>query len=107
MGTGGSGSSGGGGLMALLPIVVMFAIMYFLLLRPQQKRQKQQHVMLDSLKKGDRVISAGGILGTIVGFKEKQGIAVLRVADDVKIEILKASVARVIPKGEEEEMESE
>lgn len=104
MGTGGGGS-GGGGFMALLPIILMFAIIYFLLLRPQQKRQRQQQMMLDSLRKGDRVVTAGGIFGTIVGIKEKQGVVVLRIADSVKVELAKASVARILKKGDDDEGE--
>lgn len=86
--------------MALLPIILMFAIIYFLLLRPQQKRQRQQQMMLGALRKGDRVVTAGGIFGTIVGIKEKQNIIVLRVADSVKIEVAKSSIARTVEKGE-------
>ena len=107
MGTGGGGSGGGGGFMALLPIILMFAIIYFLLLRPQQKRQRQQQMMLESLRKGDRVVTAGGVFGTIVGIKEKQNIVVLRVADSVKIELAKTSVARIVRKGDEEEQEEQ
>ena len=102
MGSGGGGG-GGGGFMALLPIILMFAIIYFLLLRPQQKRQRQQQMMLDSLRKGDRVVTAGGIFGTIVGIKEKQNVIVLRITDSVKIELARSSVARIVQKGEDEE----
>ena len=103
MGGGGGGSSGGSGLVAFLPIILMFAVIYFLLLRPQQKRQRQQQTMLDALRKGDRVVTAGGIFGTIVGIKEKQGIVVLRVAETVKIEVARTSIARLVQKGEDEE----
>ena len=99
----GSPSAGGFSVMTLLPIVLMFAIIYFLLLRPQQKRQKQQQAMLDSLKKGDQVITAGGMLGTIVALKEKQGTVQLRVADNVRIELVRSSIARIMPKGDGEE----
>lgn len=105
MGSGGGGSGGGGGFMALLPIILMFAIIYFLLLRPQQKRQRQQQMMLESLRKGDRVVTAGGIFGTIVGIKEKQGIVVIRVADTVKIELAKSSIARIVQKDNGEDTE--
>lgn len=99
-------NGGGGGLMAFaLPIILMFAIIYFLLLRPQQKRQRQQQTMLDSLRKGDRVVTVGGIFGTIVGVKEKQGIIVLRVADTVKIELATSSIARIVHKEDGEETE--
>ena len=101
----GTPSAGGFSVMTLLPIVLMFVIIYFLLLRPQQKRQKQQQAMLNALKKNDQVITAGGMLGTIVGFKEKQGTVLLRVADNVKIELVRSSISRVLSKGEGEEAE--
>jgi len=99
----GSTSGGGFSVMTLMPIILMFVIIYFLLLRPQQKRQKQQQAMLNSLKKNDQVITAGGLLGTIVGLKEKQGTILLRVADTVKIEVVRSSIARIIPRGEGEQ----
>ena len=105
MGSGSGGGGGGGGFMALLPIILMFAIIYFLLLRPQQKRQRQQQTMLDSLRKGDRVVTAGGIFGTIVGIKEKQGIIVVRIADTVKVELARTSIARIVQKGDSQDVE--
>lgn len=92
------GGQGGSPLAMLLPIIGMLAIFYLLLIRPQQKRQKQQQTMIAALRKGDRVMTTGGIYGTIAGLKEN--IVVLKIAENVKIEILKASVASLIEKGE-------
>ena len=72
----------------------MLAIFYFLLIRPQQKKQRELQKMIEALTKGDRVMTSGGIFGTVVGFKDN--ILVLRIAEDVKIEILKSSVANVV-----------
>lgn len=85
---------GGGGPMMFL--LVFIAIFYFLLIRPNQKREKERRDMLSSLSKGDRVITSGGILGTIVGLTEKS--AVLRVSDEppLKIEFLRGAISRVI-----------
>jgi preprotein translocase subunit YajC len=69
----------------------MLGIFYFLLIAPMRKRQKQQEQMLTELKTGDRVVTAGGIYGTIVGIKDDR--LTLRIADQVKIEITKASVS--------------
>lgn len=76
------------------PILIIFAIMYMLLIRPQQQRQKQMDLMLKAVKKGDRVLTSGGILGTIVGVEDSK--AVLRIADDVKVEITKSSIVQVL-----------
>jgi preprotein translocase subunit YajC len=79
-----------------LPIIAIFAIMYFLIFRPQAKKQKEQRLMIDSLKKGDKVITVGGIYGLIVGVKEKEGTIIVKIAENTKIELARASVAKVI-----------
>ena len=71
-------------LIQMVPFILMFGVIYFLILRPQHKKQKQQKEMIDALKKGDKVVTSGGIHGTIVGVKEKEGILVLQVAKEVQ-----------------------
>lgn len=79
-------------ILSFLPLILMFAVFYFLLIRPQQKRQKQHRELIQSLKKGDRVITSSGILGTISGVKD--GSVILKVGDDdIKIEFLKSAVS--------------
>ncbi len=84
--------------------VIMFAliifIFYFLILRPQQKKQKERQKLLDALKKGDKVITAGGIHGTVVGMEDKT--VLVQVTDTVKLKIEKASVSVVNKVGEVE-----
>lgn len=75
----------------LIPLVLMLGIFYFLLIAPMRRRQKQQQQMIDALKTGDRVVTSGGIYGTVVGIKDER--LTLRIADQVKIEISKSSVA--------------
>jgi len=77
-----------------LPIIAIF---YLLLIRPQQQQAKKLKAMLAALKKGDKVVTSGGLMGTIVGLDEQK--AVLRVADDVKMEFLKSSIVSVVPEG--------
>ena len=72
------------------PIVVMIAIFYFLLYRPQKKQQNRRRAMLDSLKKGDQVITIGGIYGTIEELGDK--LLKLKIADGVVIEVVRSSV---------------
>jgi preprotein translocase subunit YajC len=76
------------------PILLIFVIMYFLLIRPQQQQQKRTQAMLKALKRGDRVVTSGGMLGTVVGVDDAK--VVLKVADDVKIEFLKSAVVQVV-----------
>lgn len=98
MGQGGaqSGNAQGGGLLGLLPIIIMFVIIYLLLILPQQKQQKKHKEMLNTLQKGDRVIAAGGIYGSIVGVDEQRGIVVLKIDENVKIEVQKSTVVSKI-----------
>jgi len=79
-----------------LPIILIFVIMYFLIFRPQMKKQKQQKQMIDSLKKGDKIITVGGIVGSIVGVKEKEGTLIVKISDNTKIELVRTSIARVM-----------
>ncbi len=79
------------GLGSLVPLVVMLGIFYFLLIAPMRKRQKQQEQMIGGLKPGDRVLTTGGIYGTIVGIKDDR--LTLRIADQVKVEVAKSSVS--------------
>jgi len=98
----GGGGGAGGGANAItgfvFPLVIVMAIFYFILIRPQIKRQKQHQQMISSLQKGDKVITTGGIHGTIVGIKGD--VLVLKVADTTKLEVSKSAVAGV--KGKEE-----
>jgi len=82
-------------LVTMLPFVLMFVVMYFLIIRPQHKKQKEQQTMIDALKKGDKVVTSGGVHGTITGVKEKEGILIIQVAKDVQIEVSRGSITKV------------
>ena len=98
------GTAGGGGgqssnpLMGFLPLLLIIFVMYFLMIRPQAKRQKAQKAMLASLDKGDKIVTAGGIVGTIAGMRETDNILIVKIADNVKIELSRGSVTQVIKK---------
>ena len=81
-------------LLQFLQFVPIFLIIYFLLIRPQQQRQKTLEKMLVNLKKGDRVLTSGGMYGTIVNIDEAK--TVLKVADDVKLEFSRSAIVQVI-----------
>jgi len=85
------------GFMGLLPIVLMFVLLYFLMIRPQMKRAKEAKAMVESLQKGDEVITAGGILGKIS--KMSEAYITLEIAPNTEISIQKAAVQTLLPKG--------
>jgi preprotein translocase subunit YajC len=93
------GQSGGGGslLTPFIPMFLILAVFYFLLIRPQQKKQRMQQsereLMLKALKAGDKVITTGGIYGTVVRVKEKDDTVEMRIAQAVSIEIQRSSIA--------------
>jgi len=88
-----------GGITLFLPLILIMVIFYFLMIMPAQKRQKKVNEMLKNLKNGDKVITNGGIYGTIVGL---EGDAVqLRIAEQVKIKVSRSAVAGLQPEGKE------
>lgn len=89
-----AGASGPGGLMGFAPFILMFVVLYFLVLRPQQKKIKEQQSMLSSLKHGDDVVTASGLLGKVTGITEK--VVTLEVADNVRVKMLKSQVSQVV-----------
>jgi preprotein translocase subunit YajC len=93
-----AGSSAGGGIAAFVPFIFIFVIMYFVLLRPQMKRQKDQQRLVSALKTGDRVVTNAGIHGLISNVKETT--VIVKVADNVKIEMEKSAVATVLKSAE-------
>ena len=99
MGIPGGGQGGGtSSLIGLLPFVAIFAIFYFLIIRPQNKKQKETQRMLSDLKKGDRVVTIGGIHGVIQSIRETS--VILKVDEDCKIELSRSAIASVKEKGE-------
>jgi preprotein translocase subunit YajC len=93
------GGQGGGDFMTtILMFAVIIAIFYFMILRPQQKRQKERQKLLESMKKGDRVVTAGGLHGTIVGIEDKT--LLLQIAENVKVKVERSSISVVNKVGE-------
>ena len=89
--TPGGGGAPGGSFSVFVPLVLMFAVFYFLLIRPQQKKQRQQQDMLKSLKVGDRVLTTGGLYGTIVAGGDH--IVKLEIADKVRVDVSRSSIS--------------
>lgn len=92
-------SNGGAGVMSNLVIfALIILIFYFMIIRPQQRRAKERQMMLSNLKRGDRVITSGGIYGTIVGLEENT--VTLQIADNVKIKVERGAIASVLSETE-------
>ena len=83
--------------MNFVPLVLVFVIFYFLLIAPQRKKQKQHAKMLADLKNGDRVVTSGGLHGTVVGVTDST--VHLRIADQVKVEVARHAIAELRPEG--------
>jgi len=84
-------------IMGLLPFIVIFVLFYFMLIRPQMKRAKEQKKMIETLQKGDEVITAGGLLGKITKVSEQY--VSLEIADNVTIQVQKQTIQTLLPKG--------
>jgi len=89
--------SGDGGLLGFLPIILMFVLLYFLMIRPQMKRAKEQKQMIESLQKGDEVITSGGVLGRITRLGD--AYVNLEIAPETEISVQRAAVQTILPKG--------
>ncbi|MEE8364643.1 MAG: preprotein translocase subunit YajC [Gammaproteobacteria bacterium] len=89
--------SGSGGILSFLPLIILFVVFYFLLIRPQQKKAKQHKNMVAALKKGDEIITNGGVLAKITDVGEN--FLTCQIAEKVEIKIQSHAVSTVLPKG--------
>ncbi|MDF3413337.1 preprotein translocase subunit YajC [Sulfitobacter sp. M57] len=87
------------GIEQFIPLILIFAIMYFLLIRPQQKKVKEHAAMVKALRRGDQVVTQGGIIGKVVKVKD-DGELEVEVADGVKIRVIQSTIATVMSKTE-------
>jgi preprotein translocase subunit YajC len=88
-----------GALGQFLPLILIFAIMYFLLIRPQQKKAKEHQAMIQAVRRGDQVITQGGIIGKVSKVKD-DGEVEVEIASGVKIRVVKATLSQVTSKTE-------
>lgn len=93
------GAAGGGFIGSLAPLILIFVIFYFLLIRPQQKRAKEHRAMVDTLSRGDRIVTAGGILGKVTKVKEGEEIEV-EIAEGVRVKVYRSTISTVLAKTE-------
>ena len=92
-------NGGGFDLMALLPLILIFAVFYFLLIRPQQKKMKEHKVKVAAMRRGDKVVTGGGIIATVTKIVDDNE-AVVEITDGIKVRIIKSTVSDVLAKPE-------
>jgi preprotein translocase subunit YajC len=84
-------------LLTFLPMVAIFVVFYFLLIRPQQKKQKEARAMLESLNKGDEIVTAGGVVGRIAKLNEQY--ATIEIAPNTEMVVQRGAISQLLPKG--------
>ena len=91
-------AAGGTGavIMQLLPLILIFAVFYFLLIRPQQKKMKEHRAMLGALKRNDKVVTGGGIVGTITKVREDSDEIEVELAPNVRVTVLRGTISSVV-----------
>ncbi|MBI5375051.1 MAG: preprotein translocase subunit YajC [Candidatus Schekmanbacteria bacterium] len=101
---GGGQAQGGSGYAFIIMMAVIFGLFYLLILRPQQKEQKKAQEMLNNVQKGDRILTKGGIYGSVI--QTKDDILLVKIADNVKVEIARNAVVSVLTEKAESESQS-
>jgi preprotein translocase subunit YajC len=91
-----AGASASGMVMQILPLLLIFGVFYFMLIRPQQQKAKEHRAMLTSLKRGDRVITAGGIVGEVKQVKDSSDEVDVEIAPNVRVTVVRGTISSVI-----------
>ena len=86
---------GGNAFLSFLPLILIVLVMYMFILRPQARKQKERQKMLDTVKKGDEIVTVGGVHGKVVGTKNEEKILIVKVDDNVKLEVDRTAVSSI------------
>jgi preprotein translocase subunit YajC len=92
------GGGAAGGLISFVPILLIFAIMYFLMIRPQQKKVKDHKAMVDALRRGDQVVTSGGLIGKVTKVADAE--VEVELAPNVKVRVVRSTISQVVSKTE-------
>ena len=97
-------AAGGGGaagsLISFVPIILIFAIMYFLMIRPQQKKVKEHRAMIEALRRGDQVVTAGGLIGKVTKVEDGKSELEVELAPNVRVRVVRSTISQVVSKTE-------
>jgi preprotein translocase subunit YajC len=94
------GAGAAGGLISFVPIVLIFAIMYFLMIRPQQKKVREHKSMVAALRRGDQVVTAGGLIGKVTKVDDQKAEVEVELAPNVKVRVVRSTISQVVSKTE-------
>lgn len=94
----GAGAGGSDFLVSMLPLILIFVVFYFLLIRPQQQKMKAHRAMISAVKRGDKVLTAGGIFGTITKVEEAEDAVMIEIAKDVRVRVARSTISDVVGK---------
>ena len=92
------GAPAGFDLISLMPLVLIFVVFYFLLIRPQQRKMKAHREMIGAVKRGDKVLTAGGIIGSVVKLEESEDVLLVEIAKDVRVRVARSTISDVLNK---------
>jgi preprotein translocase subunit YajC len=92
------GAPAGFDLISLMPLVLIFVVFYFLLIRPQHRKMKSHREMIGSVKRGDKVLTAGGIIGTVVKLEESDDVLLVEIAKDIRVRVARSTISDVLNK---------
>lgn len=93
-------AGGGNPIMQFLPLILIFAIMYFLMIRPQQKRAREHQQMVANLRRGDQIVTAGGIIGKVTRVADEDKEIEIEIAQGVKVKVVRQTITQVLNKTE-------
>jgi preprotein translocase subunit YajC len=94
------GAGAAGGLISFVPIILIFAIMYFLMIRPQQKKVKEHRAMVEALRRGDQVVTAGGMIGKVTKVEDGKAEVEVEIAPNVRVRVVRTTISQVVSKTE-------
>jgi preprotein translocase subunit YajC len=94
------GAGAAGGLISFVPIVLIVAIMYFLKIRPQQKKVREHRSMVAALRRGDQVVTAGGLIGKVTKVDDQKAEVEVELAPNVKVRVVRSTISQVVSKTE-------
>jgi preprotein translocase subunit YajC len=94
------GGGAAGGLISFVPILLIFAIMYVLMIRPQQRKVKEHKAMVDALRRGDQVVTSGGLIGKVTKVDDQKGEVEVELAPNVRVRVVRSTISQVVSKTE-------
>ena len=96
----GAGGDSGGAFASFIPLILIFVVFYFLLIRPQQKRAKEHRAMLGALRRGDRIVTSGGLVGLVIKVTPEDREIAVEIAEGVRVKVMRDMIASVLSKTE-------